>query len=111
MLEAIHEQRSVRQPGERIVERLMVQLLLEGFALGDVKHKSLPVAGSARLLEHNRFVTHPYYPAVATDHTVLRGEDFARLSGALILGLQPLAVVRMHHAPPEIRVFALLGGV
>src|SRR5215217_835986 len=34
--EAIHEQRPVWQPGERIVERLMVQLLFEGFTLGDV---------------------------------------------------------------------------
>ena len=36
MFEAIHEQRPVWQTTERIVKRLMVQLLLEGFALGDV---------------------------------------------------------------------------
>src|SRR5215212_1014386 len=36
VLEAVHEQRSIRQPGKQIVERLMLQLLLEDFALGDV---------------------------------------------------------------------------
>src|SRR3712207_5393207 len=36
VFEAIHEQRPVRQPSERIVERLMVQLLLEGFAFSDI---------------------------------------------------------------------------
>jgi hypothetical protein len=34
--EAIYEQRPVRQPGDQIVECLMLQLLLEGFAFGDV---------------------------------------------------------------------------
>src|SRR5215204_6065030 len=36
MFEAIHEQRPVRQPGERIVERLITELLYQGFAFGDV---------------------------------------------------------------------------
>src|SRR5215218_2585139 len=36
VFEAIHEQRAVRQPGKQIVERLMLQLLLEGFAFSDV---------------------------------------------------------------------------
>src|SRR5215203_6857922 len=34
--EAIHEQRPVRQPGKQIVERLIAELLYQGFALGDV---------------------------------------------------------------------------
>src|SRR3712207_6161900 len=36
VFEAVHEQCSVRQPGKQIVERLMLQLLLEGFTLSDV---------------------------------------------------------------------------
>jgi hypothetical protein len=36
MLETIYEQRPVRQPGERIAERLMAELLLEDLAFGDV---------------------------------------------------------------------------
>src|SRR5215210_5368935 len=36
VFEAVHEQRPVRQSGKQIVERLMLQLLLEGLALGDV---------------------------------------------------------------------------
>src|SRR5215211_4333379 len=36
MFEALHEQRPVRQPGEQIVERLITELLYQGFAFGDV---------------------------------------------------------------------------
>jgi hypothetical protein len=36
VFEAIHEQRSVRQTAERIVKRLMAELLLQGLALGYV---------------------------------------------------------------------------
>src|SRR5215218_2713184 len=36
VFEAIHEQRAVRQPGKQIVERLIAELLYEGFAFGDV---------------------------------------------------------------------------
>src|SRR3712207_855487 len=36
VFEAIHEQRSVRQPGKQIVERLMAKLLYQVFAFGDV---------------------------------------------------------------------------
>jgi hypothetical protein len=44
---------------------------------------------------------------VSVDHTVLRRDDLTRLAG--LLGLQPLAVVRVYHLPPEIRVLAVLG--
>src|SRR5918993_5030978 len=82
------------------------------FALGDVDHESLPVAGSARLIfNHNRFVTHPHYPPVAMEHTVLRRDDLARLDGPFVLGPHPLAVVGMNYTPPEIRVLALLGRI
>jgi hypothetical protein len=42
------------------------------------------------------------------DHTILRRDDLTRLAG-LLRGLQPLAVVRVYHLPPEIRVLAVLG--
>src|SRR5918995_2707693 len=80
--------------------------------LGDVEHEPLPVAGSAHLiLYQDRLVTHPLCTPVAMDHTVLRREDLARLSGPLILSLQPLAIFGVHHTPPESWVLAFLGRV
>src|SRR3954447_22547200 len=86
-----------------------MQALPESHALGDVDHESLPVAGSARiLLDHHRFVADPHDPPVTMEHTILRSEDLARLTGSLVLSLNPLTVVRVHHTPPEIRVLTLL---
>ena len=38
VLDAVAEQRAVRQPGERVVEGLVLEFVLEGLALGDVAH-------------------------------------------------------------------------
>src|SRR5215211_5187435 len=81
-------------------------------ALGYVEHEPLPIPGPARLvLDQNRLVTNPHSTPVAVEHTVLTSEHLARLTRPLVLGLQPLSVLGVHHAPPHIRVLALLGGV
>src|SRR5215212_9305608 len=81
-------------------------------ALGYVEHEPLPIPGPTHLiLDQNRLVANPHSTPVAVDHTILRREDFARLTRPLVLGLHPLSVRRVHHAPPHILVLALRGGV
>ena len=36
LVDAIHEQRSIRQPGQPVMQRIVVQLPLRGTAVGDV---------------------------------------------------------------------------
>jgi hypothetical protein len=36
LLEALHQQPAVRQAGQAVIEGVVVELVLEGFALGDV---------------------------------------------------------------------------
>jgi hypothetical protein len=45
------------------------------------------------------------------DHAILRRDHLTRLEGPFVLGLQPLAVVGVHHAPSKIRVLALFDRV
>ena len=48
VLQPVVEQRSVRQPGEHVVEREMDELLLRGLALGDVLQRSPHLRHAAR---------------------------------------------------------------
>jgi hypothetical protein len=45
------------------------------------------------------------------DHAILRRDNLTRLDGPLVLGLHPLTVVGVHHAPSKIRVLALFDRV
>src|SRR5918993_3182730 len=73
MFQAIHEQRAVRQPGKRVVERLMAELLLQGLAFGDVP-------GVDHHATHGRFVEQVVYDmlkvaprAILVGHSELQG--------------------------------------
>src|SRR5215216_4000518 len=73
MFEAIHEQRPVRQPSERIVERVIAELLYQGFAFGDVP-------GIDHHTPHSRVVKQVVYDmlkvaprAVLVGHSELQG--------------------------------------
>ena len=53
VLEPVHEQRPVRQAGQRVVERLIAELLLQGLALGDVlEGHHTPTRRSTRLFTY-----------------------------------------------------------
>lgn len=96
-------------PGEGLT---LLQFLFGPLALGDVYHEPLPVAGPARLvLDQDRLVADPHRPPVAMEHAVLVGGYLARLADGLVPGAQALAVLGVYHAPPEIRVLAVLRGV
>src|SRR5215213_4175886 len=97
-------------PGFPQLPLVLPERFLGTLALRDIDHEPLPVTGAAYLiLDHDRFVTHPYCVPITVDHAVLRREHFAGLDGMLVLGLHPPAVLRVHHTPPEIRVLAIIG--
>ena len=69
--EAVHEQRSIRQPGQRVVEGLLGELLLEALAVGDVGLRAgqadgLAVAGP----DADAAAEHPAVAAVLVEHAV-----------------------------------------
>src|SRR5215204_3840987 len=73
MFQAIHEQRAVRQPGKQIVERLITELLYQGFAFGDVP-------GVDHHTPHSRVVDQVVYDmlkvapgAILVGHSELQG--------------------------------------
>ena len=94
VFEAVHEQRSIRQTAERIVKRLMAELLLEGFAFSDV------------LEGHHR----TYYFVVLEDR---RAQVFDREARA-VLPPKDLVVPTMYGPDPQRCVdralFARIGG-
>ena len=96
--EAIHEEDPVRQAGERVVQRLVAELVLEVLAIADVDEDALhhqrpavDVAADDRLV-----VDDPHHAAVARDQSVFPAP--LRLSAALevlVLGLDhPVAIGR-----------------
>src|SRR5215216_2473772 len=99
MSEAIHEQRPVRQPSERIVERVIAELLYQGFAFGDVP-------GIDHHTPHSRVVKQVVYDmlkvaprAVLVGHSELQGRVKPRSFQDLGEGVQrSIPVVRMDRA-------------
>src|SRR5215208_1700653 len=99
MFEAIHEQRPVRQLGERIVERLIAELLYQGFACGDVP-------GVDHHTPHSRVVKQVVYDmlkvaprAILVGHSELQGRVKPRSFQDLGERVQRLLpVVRMDRA-------------
>src|SRR5215208_6415772 len=97
MFEAIHEQRPVRQLGERIVERLIAELLYQGFACGDVP-------GVDHHTPHSRVVKQVVYDmlkvaprAILVGHSELQGRVKPRSFQDLGECVQrSIPVVRMH---------------
>jgi hypothetical protein len=81
--------------GEGIVQHLVLQSLLQGSALGNIRHHSVPVERVALLVPHqHHLVAHPHGSTVAGDQTVLHIRTTA-LVGTPILGQHALAVIRM----------------
>src|SRR5215217_381251 len=99
VFEAIHEQRPVRQPSERIVERVIAELLYQGFAFGDVP-------GIDHHTPHSRVVKQVVYDmlkvaprAVLVGHSELQGRVKPRSFQDLGEGVQrSIPVVRMDRA-------------
>src|ERR671910_2959902 len=99
MFQAIHEQRAVRQPGKQIVERLITELLYQGFAFGDVP-------GVDHHTPHSRVVEQVVYDmlkiaprAILVGHSELQGRVKPRSFQDLGERVQRLLpVVRMDRA-------------
>src|SRR5215216_3245196 len=99
MFQAIHEQCPVRQPGKQIVERLITELLYQGFAFGDVP-------GVDHHTPHSRVVEQVVYDmlkvaprAILVEHSELQGRVKPRSFQDLGERVQRLLpVVRMDRA-------------
>ena len=81
MLEAVEEQRAVGQPGERVVESLVRELLLGRLAVGDVDEQPTPVGSPVGPALYGGLVAHPDRMAVAVQEPVLL--DAGRLLGVV----------------------------
>ena len=113
--EAVDEEDAVRETGQRIVEGLVPQLLLEILAVADVDEDALhhdrpavDVTADDRLV-----VDHPHDASVAGDQSVF--PSTLRIGPLEVVGLgldHPVAIGGVHAADPERRVaHPLLGGV
>ena len=103
MLDAVREERPVREPGERVVERLVAQLLLGLPASRDVEQVALE-NGLAVVRDDARLVLHPHDAAVARVQPVLDEERLAGRVRPLVRGQHALAILRMEELDEEVAV-------
>ena len=72
--QAIGEERPIGKPGQGVVEGLVLKLLLERLAVGDVGEEAGPSQGRAiTSVEHGSLVAHPANLTRGVDHAVLDG--------------------------------------
>jgi hypothetical protein len=72
VLDTVVEQRAVGELGQRVVERLMCELLLELHALRDVEHHpSIEERVSFVVAHDHRLVAHPHDVSVFSEQPVL----------------------------------------
>ena len=103
MLDAVREQRPVREPGERVVERLMAQLLLGFPASRDIEQVALENR-LALVRDDPRLVLHPHDAAVARAQPVLDEQWFSGGMRALMRGEDALAILRVEELDEEVAV-------
>ena len=102
--EAVDEEDAVGQPGERIVERLVPELVLEVFPVADVDEDALHHGGPAVRVarDHRLVVDDPHDPPVAGEQPVLPPALRLGALGVLRFGHDhPVAIGRMHAVDPE----------
>jgi hypothetical protein len=109
VLQVIEHQSSVRQAGQRIVQRLIAdvrfgepQLGLGELLLGDVRKHSVPAQLSQLVHQERRVIAHPHRSSVAVQHAVLLGRS--RLLELRLARKDPLAVLRMHTLGPQVAI-------
>ena len=113
--EAVDEEHPVRETGQRVVERLVPELLLEVLAVADVDedalHHDRSTVGVAA--DHRLVVDDPHDAAVASDQSILPASLLVGALEVVVLrGDHPVAIGRVHAGHPEGRVaHPLLGAV
>ena len=113
VVDPVAEEGAVREPRERVVERLMGELVLELLLLGDVDHVAATRNRDAvRVVHDHGLVEEPPPAAVAGLEAVLDPERPARLEVDAVLGDRALAVVGVEQVDPPGRLrLPLLGAV
>src|ERR671917_1630217 len=98
MLQAVHEQGTVGQPGQPVVECLILQPLLEGFALGDVVDGTNHPQGLTTLTPYHLCppVYHPLTP-IRAYYPVLKVIGLPTVERSLYLLPQESPLLRMDH--------------
>ena len=105
LVEAVDEQHAVRQAGERVVERVVLEAALGLAAVGDVGDRADDARGAAAVVAHGgRAGEHPAVAAVAVLHAMLELEVVAAVPGrnassACVSGARSSAWTRPSHSP------------
>src|SRR5215210_4232143 len=111
--QAVHEELTVGEVGQVVMEGPMLEPLFQGLALGKVVEDPLPVEAFARFVgEENSLLTDPYYRPVFGQKPVLLAEGLPtpRLE-ALVGGQYSLPVVGMEALGPQFFGLPLLGRI
>ncbi len=105
VLDAIREERPVREPGQRVVEGLVAKLLLGLLTRRDVEEVPLKHGLTAlRVVDDARLVVHPHDASVPRVQTVFDAERLARRLRSVVRGKHSLSVVPMQELDEERRV-------
>ncbi len=110
VLDAIGEQSSVREARQRVVERLVPELVLRFPPGGDVEEVALQHASAVRILDDARLVVDPDHASVPRVEAIL---DLERLAGRVrpgVSGEDLLPVVGMEERKEELGVLRPLLG-
>ena len=109
VLDAVREQRAVREPGERVVEGLVAELLLRLAPSRDVEEVALEDE-LASVRDDARLVLHPQVATVPRAKAVLDEERLARRVRAVMCGENALAILRVQQLHEEVVVLDPLDG-
>ena len=109
VLDAVREQRAVREPGERVVEGLVAELLLSLAPSRDVEEVALEDE-LASVRDDASLVLHPQVATVPRAKAVLDEERLARRVRAVMRGENALAILRVEQLHEEVVVLDPLDG-
>ena len=104
VLDAVREQRAVREPRQRVVERLVAELLLGLPSRGDVEQVALEHRARSPSRHDAGLVLHPQVATVARAQSVLDEQRLARRVRPLMSSENALSVLRMQELDEEIVV-------
>ena len=111
LLEPVQEQRTVREPGQGVVERIVEQLLFGQLACRDVRQRAGEPIGDARGVAHRKAAgQHPTDLTGAVEHPMLAlemGRPALQVLGQC--GAQPLQVLRVDPVEPLVHPVPHLG--
>src|SRR5262245_42762587 len=108
VLDAVREERTVREARKRVVERLVPELLLGFLARGDVEQVALQDVLVA-VADDPRFVLHPEIAAASGAEPVLDKERLAGRVRSLVRSEDAFAILGMEQLHEEVVVLGPLG--